>query len=333
MQNFRFTIFLFAILCNIFPVKMLAQSRIEGVITIDSTWAAEVYLSIIPNFDQLNSMSNQMIIDKAEIDAHGRFSFETDYLPKENRFYRIHLSKKGDPPASLIIGGNDENHMFFIANKNSELTIKATNSESLFGNVEFTNSPQSQLLKEVNKMLLYVDTTAFFNTPLKKELMESALDEKLRQFADTCSFPLVALYAIYKSNFERCIETKPELYQQFLARWETERSDYLDEFREKIPSVSNSKNYSVLFGLGGLFFGILIMFFRNKKKERKTQSDLQELTMQERKVYALLQQQKSNKEISDELNVSLSTVKSHVNNIFSKLNINSRKEVLNFKTR
>jgi DNA-binding NarL/FixJ family response regulator len=38
---------------------------------------------------------------------------------------------------------------------------------------------------------------------------------------------------------------------------------------------------------------------------------------------------KSNKEISDELNIGLSTVKSHVNRIYSKLEIKSRKDILN----
>jgi DNA-binding CsgD family transcriptional regulator len=38
---------------------------------------------------------------------------------------------------------------------------------------------------------------------------------------------------------------------------------------------------------------------------------------------------KSNKEISDILLIGLSTVKSHVNSIYSKLGINSRKDVLN----
>ena len=39
----------------------------------------------------------------------------------------------------------------------------------------------------------------------------------------------------------------------------------------------------------------------------------------------------SNKEIAIELGVGLSTVKSHVNNIFSKLNISSRKEAMDYK--
>ena len=66
-----------------------------------------------------------------------------------------------------------------------------------------------------------------------------------------------------------------------------------------------------------------------KRKNKITKNPIQDLTVQERNIFALLQLGKSNKEISDELNISLSTVKSHVNNIFSKMNIKSRKEILN----
>jgi len=50
--------------------------------------------------------------------------------------------------------------------------------------------------------------------------------------------------------------------------------------------------------------------------------------VQERKVYALLREGYSNKEIAGDLAVSVSTVKTHVNNIFSKLGVTSRKEIL-----
>lgn len=327
MPSFYHKLMLLGILFCLYSSTLYSQSEINGYLKIDSSWHSVVYLSIIPNFDQLNSMSNQMIIDKAEIDREGRFSFKTDYLPSKFQFYRMHLSKKGDPPASLIIGGKDENHFFLIANQNSQITIKNNISESNFADIQFENSPQSQLLNEVNKMLLYVDTTSFYNTPLKRDLMEKALDEKLRQFADTCSYPLVALYAINKTNFESHIAINPDFYLKFLAKWDDEATPYFVEFRKKVPTIATTKNYSVLYLVIGFIVGLGLMFVVIKKRSIKTTNLLHDLTVQERRVFSLLQQEKSNKEISDELNISLSTVKSHINNIFSKLDIKSRKEV------
>ncbi|WP_167616195.1 helix-turn-helix domain-containing protein [Maribellus sediminis] len=273
-------------------------------------------------------MSNRMIIDQTKLKENGSFSFPTDYLPKENYFYRIHLSKKGDPPASLIIGGKDENHIFFIANSESDIFLNCKRSESLFGNVDIKKSPQSQQLNEVDKMVLFVDTANFSGSPLKREFVENALDEKLRQFADTSSYPLAALYAIYKSNFESDIKTNPDFYIRFLKKWENTKSSYLDEFRKKIP-VKKDRNFAFLYGFSGILLGIFLMFAFEKRRIAKSLNPIHELTVQERNIYTMLQKGSSNKEISDELNISLSTVKSHVNSIFSKLKVKSRREILN----
>ncbi|QIA06804.1 helix-turn-helix domain-containing protein [Draconibacterium halophilum] len=303
--------------------------RIEGKLNVDTTWNRIVYLSLISGFDQLNTMSNQMIIDRAEIDKNGKFSFMTTYLPADNRLYRLHLSKKGDPPASLIIGGKDENHIFLIANSESDIFFNCKPSETLFGNVDIKNSPESRQLTEVDKIALFFDTVSFSRSFLKRELVENALYEKLRQFADTCSFPLVALYAIYKSNFEFHVETNPDFYIRFLEKWEKERSPYFNEFRKKVYIKRNRNYYPALFGISGLLLGVLSMSFISRLLKKPSKNVLQELTIQERNIYTMLQKGKSNKEISDELSISLSTVKSHVNNIFSKLKVKSRREILN----
>ena len=53
------------------------------------------------------------------------------------------------------------------------------------------------------------------------------------------------------------------------------------------------------------------------------------LTTQEQKVFELMLEN-SNKEIADKLFVSLSTIKSHINNIYTKLSISSRKDINQF---
>lgn len=308
----------------------MAEPYIKGKVNADSTWQRVVYLSIISNFDQLNSMSNQMIIESSKMDETGRFSFETGYLPAENYIYRIHLSKKGDPPASLIIGGKDENHLFLIANNKSNLLIETLNSETLFGNVKIDGFQPARMSREIDEMVLFVDTANFNSTSLKRELMEKALDEKLRQFADTCSFPLVALYALYKTDFESNIDENPGFYNRFLEKWKDEKSSYFEEFRKAIPRENKRQNYSILFGFIGLIVGATLTFFILKRKPQKSEP-AEVLTIQERKIFSLIQSGKSNKEISSELNIEISTVKSHVNNLYSKLKINSRKEILNIK--
>jgi DNA-binding NarL/FixJ family response regulator len=55
------------------------------------------------------------------------------------------------------------------------------------------------------------------------------------------------------------------------------------------------------------------------------------LTVQERKVLDLLKEGATNKEISEEFNIGISTVKSHVSSILTKLKVKSRKEIMNLK--
>jgi len=54
----------------------------------------------------------------------------------------------------------------------------------------------------------------------------------------------------------------------------------------------------------------------------------EELTPREREVLLLMAEGKSNQEIADELYISLKTVKVHVSNILSKLNVEDRTQAV-----
>jgi len=54
----------------------------------------------------------------------------------------------------------------------------------------------------------------------------------------------------------------------------------------------------------------------------------QKLTEQEKKVAQFIQQKMMNKQIAQELHISPSTVKTHINNIYKKMDVHSRAEFL-----
>jgi LuxR family maltose regulon positive regulatory protein len=63
--------------------------------------------------------------------------------------------------------------------------------------------------------------------------------------------------------------------------------------------------------------------------ERETSSDSHALLSErEQEILRLISSGLSNQEIADQLVIALSTVKSHVRQIFNKLNVNSRTQVL-----
>ena len=129
-----------------------------------------------------------------------------------------------------------------------------------------------------------------------------------------------------KSKFQTDYLNDSEFYLNFNKRWENEKSIYFETFRKEFP-IKN-KNHKLYIFLGVfLIIGTGIYFFYRKNKVLP-EEQLKSLSVQERKVFNLLKEGKSNKEISQELNIGLNTVKTHISNVYSKLNINSRKEVV-----
>ncbi|SDS65436.1 protein of unknown function [Formosa sp. Hel1_31_208] len=299
---------------------------IKGTIELDSTWSNNAYLSLIPSFNKMYTMSNSMIVSVARIDANGNFKFDTSFLPEEEHLYRIHISKKDAPPASLIIGGNDENHIFIITKKNSNISIKKKNKNSPFHQSKVYGNQQNIALNEINQISRFIDSTGLEETYLKREFITKGINEKLRFVADSSSNALVSLYALYKSKYENNYSINKQFYSDYIEKWSHNKSLYFKEFRNSLPIENQKKSYSnILIGITCFLIGILLSYyFWVLRKVNK----LKTLSVQERKIFIFLQDGKTNKEISDELNIGLSTVKSHVSNIYSKLGVKSRKEIL-----
>jgi DNA-binding CsgD family transcriptional regulator len=89
-------------------------------------------------------------------------------------------------------------------------------------------------------------------------------------------------------------------------------------------------NYYLISGILLISVGLIISTNLVKKSNIEDQiSPFERLTIQEKKIVNYISEGKSNKEIAHELSVSLSTIKTHTNNIYKKLAINSRAELLN----
>ena len=91
--------------------------------------------------------------------------------------------------------------------------------------------------------------------------------------------------------------------------------------------------------VAGLFAagGVLLHFFLTDHKKSATQTEghhpVRLLSKREEEVFGKLLQNKSNKEIAAELHVEVSTIKTHINSIYRKLEVASRKEMLDKYTK
>ncbi len=104
---------------------------------------------------------------------------------------------------------------------------------------------------------------------------------------------------------------------------ERELNSYYLITLKKEQTVSISVN--IIFGLIILVLSYIIY----KIKSQKTITIIEELSNQEIKVKKHIIDGKSNKEIAEELFISLNTVKTHITNIYNKLNVSNRKELIN----
>jgi len=324
-------LFLLMGLSSLSQANLKDVNTVQGKLQLDSIWAPVVYLSHISSFNELYTMSNEMIIAEASIDSLGNFSFMPDYLPEDDQLFRIHVSKKGGPAASLIIGGSEENHLFIIANKSARVVLNNQGKNGLKGTATIEGYSPNRSLQEIDKIASYADSTHFNGSSMKREFVTKAIQEKLRYVADTATHPLVSLYALHKSNFEANVPVNPSFYENYLEKWQDEHSSYFSSFRAQLLNKKDPNTlYYVLIGLGFFILGFFLNRFL-KYRSRQNKNQLESLSVQERKVYNLLKMGHSNKEISEAYSIGLSTVKSHVSRIYNKLNVKSRKEAMDFK--
>ncbi|WP_299116640.1 LuxR C-terminal-related transcriptional regulator [uncultured Winogradskyella sp.] len=305
------------------------QSKsINGKLQLDSIWEPVVYLSHIPTFKDMYKMSNEIIIAEAKVDSLGEFHFSTESLPKADHLYRLHISKKTSPAASLIIGGKEENHIFLIANKNSNISISNRTKDSLFYNYIINGYQPNVDFKTIHGIISN-DNTGAVKSNLKKEFINKTIYEELRHIADTSSHPIVSLYALTNSKFESTYLENQKFYKNYLEKWKSENSSYFNELRSKFPK-EESTNSNLWIIVSAIFFFLLgyIINYVIGSRRKKANKQLKLLSIQERKIYNLLVEGKSNKEISEEFNIGVSTVKSHVSSIYNKLNIKSRKDIV-----
>ncbi len=330
MRNLFRNIVITLILSAGFSLRVFAGTSgyIRGTLLLDSTWNRTVYLSLIGNFEKEFAVSDNMIIGSAPIDRLGRFTLKLDSLPAGWCLLRLQVVKKGDPPASLIIGGLDENYCFLVANRNSQIEIHNTLGKPVFQNLSISDAPYLKTMEYITNLSDYPNSIDYEHSLIKKEFIQEVVSEKLKQIADTCDNPLVSLFALYQTDFLSDYKKDPAYYKRYLSKWSGNGSAYFKSFRRQFP-VSEKPwwPYALIFlGLGSILSVIVVV--RNRRN-----SKIKKLSVQERRIFELLQKGATNQEISDACNIELSTVKSHVSSIFSKLNIKSRKETMDLKVK
>lgn len=341
MRLIAFCFFCFSFL------SIQAKYIVKGKVNLGAEWQPKVFMAGVQNLNDYYRTSSKLVINMAEVDEEGNFILEGENLPDEDLFYRLYLMKNEntDFDACLYVGGHDFNSVHLILNNDSEININ-TDSTSLapFGNYMVEGNTENLLMRELSSIVFPSFYFYKIQFPLELRLSEEKLHSDLKNFSDTCGHTLVALAAVNNMDFDSFFEKNKDFYLKFQERVNADlpKTAYARNFNRKMHYYSGVehgkggpwKYLSVVLGL--LLVLVTGLWLRGRRiisdATSSIRSNLEKpevrLTKKESEILACIKSGKSNKEIASELFVEVSTVKSHINKIYSKLGVSSRSDLL-----
>jgi DNA-binding CsgD family transcriptional regulator len=325
-----------------------AEYQISGRVNLSPDWQRQIFLSTINKLDDYYKSDPSDIIQVGSINEDGSFILNGDNLPPDAQFYRLYLIKEENTEfdACVYMGGDDHNFIHIILDNHTRIhIIPDQNNNSPFANYKVSGSKPNNLLKSLSKLVFPSFYFHKIKFPSELQFSKQKLNRDLFHFADTCQNTLVSLAALVNTDMDQYFEEESERYEVFADRLSNRlpNHDYTDNYFRKLKyhQGSNVMNSNLPWWayllIGILIFSLLISFFRIRKlsellkaKKQHVATIIQKktpaLTQQEEKILNLISEGKSNKEIANGLFIELSTVKTHINKLYAKLEVKNRTE-------
>lgn len=330
-----------------------SQYQFDGYANKDSQ-NNSVYLSVIEDFRKISGVFPEQILAKASLDSTGYFIFNGDNLPLQNRIYRIHIDTCEESEQNTThFSGHCVNskEIVFIADNNSLLSFPFSFENEIFCKVDSNNEKANVFLKIdslKNDMRFAFGT---YRSEANRKINSKKWFSTLQNFGESLEEPLAELYIYsFLSNRSNNLYSyylkdlkENDYYPNLLVRLKDKypNSQYAVQYENELEAdlfiVNNDKSNLFPWWVYVLIFILILsvfinfLLFKKNKNLNNHQSGIKKLTKQEQNILNLILQDKSNKEIASEIFVSVSTVKTHINNLYKKLNVSSREEVKNLK--
>ena len=325
-----------------------AAYTITGKVNLDGQWQQTIYLATIDKLDDYYSANAEYIINTAEIDKNGTFVLTGDNLPGKSQFYKIYLLKEehSEFNACLYEGGDDHNFIHIVLNNDTNLQIIADDKVyAPFGDYKIKGDQENQLMKKLTAMVYPSYLFYEIRFPSELKLSQDKLMKDLFVFADTCTSPLIGLAAINTTDYDAYFEYHTDAYYAFAERLKKQIPDhpYTQDYQRKLRYHGNdyaqNNNPLIKWIAGFLFLLSAFLMLQNlklrkqlstaeksKEASKKPIAEKVHLTQQELKILSFIREGKSNKEIASSLFIEVSTVKSHINRLYTKLQVKNRQE-------
>lgn len=340
-MKFSFTIVIFLIGNYLF-----GQYNFNGYVNTER-WQGDVYLSVIDDYRTLENINSEQIISKITPDSLGYFEFSGDQLNDLNKIYKIHIDNCTSETLDINhFDGHcsDSKEILFIASNTDTISFPLSFDAEMFCDIEATSIKASSFMR-IDSLLgeMRFDYSEF-RSKANRELNNKKWFKTLQEFGENLNEPLAELY-IYAFLSER----GSPLHQYYFEDLKTNTyyNDVLTRLKTSYPNSSYTKQYTdeitsdkyiitnktpsktlnwiyILFTLLAISIGFNCWFISQYRKKKRLLHTKEHLTKQEQNVLDLILKGNTNKEIADALFVSVSTVKTHTNNLYKKLSVNSR---------
>jgi len=333
----------------VFCSKNYGQFQFSGEVNSDYIYS-KVYLNVIDNYKHNELFLTEKIIQETTVDSLGYFIFEGDFLSEKNKYYKIYIDKCNDNVMDynhLLNHCDESSYTVFIANNQDEIHFPLNDLEQMFCDFKYTSRQNIAIHRIDSIQEVLLNDLQDSKNDKQRKIIYNNYTKKLQRFSKSLNEPLAELYSFN-------LYTSEQSFSRPFYLDDLQQSNYYDDLSKRLQIQYPNSNYTAQFStdikrdrllfeketlnpivliLGGILLVSLSFNFifirRNRKKKSKIDYKIV-LSPQEQNVFELMKQNHSNKEIADVLFISVSTVKTHINNIYSKLSISSRKEIDHF---
>ena len=312
MKKGFFLLYILFISASLFSQNSLSQCDISGYILEKNLEKEHVLVNLIQGDENIsNSKKSIKIIASSAIDAKGYFHIKK-LLPSQSKFYYLSLGEK----INAILSKK-----FLLSNNDSIFFKKSTPPLSKYRNSSFSD-------REWQKLLI-------FEKSIKNK--KKFLNEIRTYSKDSLQILAVKLISIKELDKKKLLDKDIELNKEYygVILNQLKESDinpheylFLELKLSKLQVTYVEANYEISKWLNFIlvFLILSILFFVYKTKNSKQK--LAVLSKQELAIKQLILEEKSNKEIAIKLFISVSTVKTHITNIYQKLQVVNRVDLM-----
>lgn len=330
----------------------LSQYSITGQVNLGEEWQPKVYMAAVDKLNDYYRASPELILNTAEVDSSGHFTIQGDNLPKDERFYRLYLMKNQntDYDACLYIGGDDHNFVHVLMRNGDSIEVQAdSTSRAPFGNFTIKGDAANQSMRKLSGIVYPSFYFYRIKFPTELKFSQDKFHQDLRSFADTCQHSLVALAAVNNMDFDEFFDQERPFFEAFGERLQQDypksvyTRNYLAKLRYYADSGGGTSMMPWMLGLLGLFLALAVLVVIKQRmviielrgnvadaSQSQNGDNLTEirnsLTRKEEEILLLIHEGNSNKDIAQALFVEVSTVKTHINKLYSKIGASNRSE-------